>query len=100
VVTFDALHTARANLDWLVSKKNAHYIAIVKRNQPLLHAQVSALPWRQRHPREGARPRRDPHPEGRARQRPGLSACPPGHQDHPLAAGLICPELSGQRICG
>jgi predicted transposase YbfD/YdcC len=47
VVTFDALHTVRANLDWLVSQKNAHYIAIVKRNQPLLHAQVSALPWRQ-----------------------------------------------------
>jgi predicted transposase YbfD/YdcC len=47
VVTFDALHTVRANLDWLVSEKNAHYIAIVKRNQPLLHAQVSALPWRQ-----------------------------------------------------
>jgi predicted transposase YbfD/YdcC len=37
----------RANLDWLVSEKNAQYIAIVKRNQPLLHAQVSALPWRQ-----------------------------------------------------
>ena len=47
VVTFDALHTVRANLDWLISKKSAHYIAIVKRNQPLLHAQVSALPWRQ-----------------------------------------------------
>ena len=37
----------RANLDWLVSEKNAQYIAVVKRNQPLLHAQVSALPWRQ-----------------------------------------------------
>ena len=47
VVTFDALHTVRANLDWLVSEKNAQYIAVVKRNQPLLHAQVSALPWRQ-----------------------------------------------------
>ena len=47
VVTFDALHTVRANLDWLVTDKNAHYIAVVKRNQPLLHAQVSALPWRQ-----------------------------------------------------
>jgi predicted transposase YbfD/YdcC len=47
VVTFDALHTVRANLDWLVSDKKAHYIAIVKRNQPLLHAQVTALPWRQ-----------------------------------------------------
>jgi predicted transposase YbfD/YdcC len=46
VVTFDALHTVRANLDWLVTQKNAQYIAVVKRNQPLLHAQVSALPWR------------------------------------------------------
>ena len=47
VVTADALHTVRANLDWLVSEKKAHYIAVVKRNQPLLHAQVRALPWRQ-----------------------------------------------------
>jgi predicted transposase YbfD/YdcC len=47
VVTFDALHTVRANLDWLVTDKKAHYIAVVKRNQPLLHAQVKALPWRQ-----------------------------------------------------
>jgi predicted transposase YbfD/YdcC len=46
-VTFDALHTVRANLDWLVSEKNAQYIAVVKGNQPLLHAQVRALPWRQ-----------------------------------------------------
>ena len=47
VVTSDALHTVRANLDWLVSQKNAQYIAVVKRNQPLLHAQVTALPWAQ-----------------------------------------------------
>ncbi len=47
VVTSDALHTVRANLNWLVTQKKAHYIAVVKRNQPLLHAQVSALPWRQ-----------------------------------------------------
>jgi len=47
VVTFDAPHTVRANLDWLVTDKKAHYIAVVKRNQPLLHAQVRALPWRQ-----------------------------------------------------
>ena len=47
VVTFDALHTVRANLDWLVTDKKAQFIAVVKRNQPLLHAQVSALPWRQ-----------------------------------------------------
>jgi predicted transposase YbfD/YdcC len=47
VVTFDALHTVRANLNWLAEDKKAHYIAIVKRNQPLLHARVRALPWRQ-----------------------------------------------------
>jgi predicted transposase YbfD/YdcC len=47
VVTFDALHTVRANLDWLVTKKKAHYIAVVKQNQPLLHARITALPWPQ-----------------------------------------------------
>jgi predicted transposase YbfD/YdcC len=47
VVTFDALHTVRANLDWLVKDREAHYIAVVKQNQPLLHARVRALPWRQ-----------------------------------------------------
>ena len=47
VVTFDALHTVRANLNWLTSKKQAQYIAVVKKNQPLLHARIRALPWRQ-----------------------------------------------------
>ena len=47
VVTFDALHTVRANLDWLTRQKKAQYIAVVKKNQPLLHARVKALPWRQ-----------------------------------------------------
>jgi len=47
VLTFDALHTVRANLNWLADKKKAHYIAVVKKNQPLLHARVKALPWRQ-----------------------------------------------------
>jgi hypothetical protein len=28
VVTFDALHTVRANLDWLAGDKKAHYIAV------------------------------------------------------------------------
>jgi predicted transposase YbfD/YdcC len=47
VVTFDALHTVRANLDWLAAEKKAHYIAVVKANQPLLHARLKALPWQQ-----------------------------------------------------
>jgi hypothetical protein len=92
VVTFDALHTVRANLDWLATEKKAHYIAVVKNNQPLLHARIKALPWRQvpvgsltrdtGHGRAG-----DPDPEGRSRQPPGLPPRPPGHQDHPLAQG-------------
>jgi predicted transposase YbfD/YdcC len=41
VVTFDALHTVRSNLDWLVTAKNAHYLAVVKANQPLLHGRVT-----------------------------------------------------------
>src|SRR5487761_1184742 len=47
VVTFDALHTVRANLNWLAGDKKAHYIAVVKKNQPLLHARIKALPWPQ-----------------------------------------------------
>jgi hypothetical protein len=94
--TFDALHTVRANLAWLGTDKKAPYIAIVKRNQPLLHAQIRALPWRQvpadisvRETRHGRA--ETPHPEGRSRQPPGLPRLPPGHQDHPLAAGRRVP---------
>jgi predicted transposase YbfD/YdcC len=47
VVTFDALHTVRANLDWLAGEKKGHYIAVAKNNQPLLYARVKALPWQQ-----------------------------------------------------
>lgn len=45
VVTFDALHSVKANIKWLVEEKKAHYIAVIKANQPLAYAQVSALPW-------------------------------------------------------
>jgi predicted transposase YbfD/YdcC len=46
VTTFDAMHTVRANLDWLVTAKNAHYIAVVKKNQPLLYERLRHLPWK------------------------------------------------------
>ncbi|SNQ45372.1 conserved hypothetical protein [Frankia canadensis] len=45
VVTFDALHSVRANLEWLVTAKKAHYLAVIKANQPRLFAQLKALPW-------------------------------------------------------
>lgn len=46
VVTFDALHTVRANLNWLVATKKAQYVAVAKKNQPLLYTRVKALPWK------------------------------------------------------
>ncbi|WP_240509366.1 ISAs1 family transposase [Streptomyces agglomeratus] len=46
-VTADALHTCRKHAKWLVETKKAHYLLVVKRNQPTLHAAVRALPWKQ-----------------------------------------------------
>ncbi|MEU8849821.1 ISAs1 family transposase [Streptomyces sp. NPDC048564] len=46
VVTFDALHSVKANISWLVETKKAHYIALIKPNQPTAHRQLAALPWR------------------------------------------------------
>jgi predicted transposase YbfD/YdcC len=45
VVTFDALHSVKANISWLVETKKAHYIAAIKTNQPTAHRQLAALPW-------------------------------------------------------
>ena len=47
VVTADALHTQREHADWLVTHKHAAYLLIVKANQPTLHQQLNALPWRE-----------------------------------------------------
>jgi len=46
VVTADALHAQRGHAGYL-AERGAHYLLIVKRNQPGLHAQLAALPWRQ-----------------------------------------------------
>jgi predicted transposase YbfD/YdcC len=47
VATADALHAQRDHADYLVARRGAHYLLTVKRNQPTLHAQLAALPWRQ-----------------------------------------------------
>ncbi len=47
VVTADALHAQRAHAEYLAGQRGAHYLITVKRNQPGLHAQLAALPWRQ-----------------------------------------------------
>ncbi|UBI35610.1 MULTISPECIES: hypothetical protein [Streptomyces] len=38
VITFDALHSAKSNISWLVETKDAHYIAVIKTNQPTTYA--------------------------------------------------------------
>lgn len=45
VVTLDALHCQRDHATYL-AQRGAHWIVTVKGNQPSLHAQVAALPWR------------------------------------------------------
>ncbi|MFE2423336.1 ISAs1 family transposase [Streptomyces hokutonensis] len=47
VVTFDALHSVRDQVRRLVQEKKAHYIAVIKGNQPTVSAQIMALPWEQ-----------------------------------------------------
>ena len=47
VITADAMHAQRAHAEYLVIQRRAHYLITVKRNQPALHAQLAALPWRQ-----------------------------------------------------
>ena len=46
VITADALHTQRGHAEFVVAEKKAHYILVVKKNQPGLYAQVKNLPWR------------------------------------------------------
>jgi predicted transposase YbfD/YdcC len=45
VITADALHAQREHARYL-ARRGAHYVITVKRNQPGLHAQLAALPWR------------------------------------------------------
>jgi predicted transposase YbfD/YdcC len=47
VITADALHTQRDHARFLVTEKNAHFILVVKKNQPSLYHQLKQLPWRQ-----------------------------------------------------
>jgi Transposase DDE domain len=46
VITADAMHTQRVHAEFVVTQKKAHYILVVKKNEPGLYAQVRNLPWR------------------------------------------------------
>ncbi|MCX4781734.1 ISAs1 family transposase [Streptomyces sp. NBC_01264] len=63
MVTADALHTQREHTKWLVDVKNAHYLMVVKGNQPNLHTAIKALPWKEvtarRYDRERGHGRRE-----------------------------------------
>ncbi|MFE3772135.1 hypothetical protein [Streptomyces sp. NPDC059122] len=45
ITCFAALHTRRAHAHFLVGQKDAHYAFTVKKNQPILYAQLKNLPW-------------------------------------------------------
>ncbi|GGV03384.1 ISAs1 family transposase [Streptomyces albospinus] len=47
VVTADALHTQRAHARFLVEEKKAHYLLVVKANQPALFQLLRCMPWPQ-----------------------------------------------------
>ncbi|MFD1277695.1 ISAs1 family transposase [Streptomyces kaempferi] len=63
VVTADALHTQREHAKWLVEVKKAHYLLVVKGNQPTLHTALKSLPWKEvtarRYDREAGHGRRE-----------------------------------------
>jgi len=99
VVTADAMHTQREHAEFLVGRKNADCIMIVKKNQPSLHAQIKNLPWRTSRPqtasatagtaaRSPAQSRLPPSPPGwPSRTQPRPSPSPAASGPSPSAAG-------------
>jgi predicted transposase YbfD/YdcC len=55
VVTADALHAQKAHATYLVDERGGHYVLTVKGNQPSLHTQLAALPWRDIPPADDTR---------------------------------------------
>jgi predicted transposase YbfD/YdcC len=46
IITANEMHAQRSHATCLAGR-GAHYLFTIKRNQPCLHAQLAALPWRQ-----------------------------------------------------
>jgi predicted transposase YbfD/YdcC len=86
VITADALHTRREHAQFLAAHKQAHYILVVKKNQPGLYAQVKNLPWR--HIPVAARQRNRGH--GRQEHRTLKTAAVAAGPGFPHAAQAIC----------
>ena len=77
VVTADALHTQREHAEWLVTVEEAAYVLVMKANQPTLHGQLKALPWRE-----------VPVADHTARPRPPPRGDPPAASNHRGWSGL------------
>jgi hypothetical protein len=93
VITTDALQTHPEAAEFLVGVKQAHYLLVVKANQPTLLDRCARLPWhrvpgRRPHPRPRPRPRRAAQPQGRQRPPLRVPARRPGpHRRRPHRHG-------------
>ncbi len=88
VVTADAPQTHPQAAEFLVTDKQAHYLLMVKANQPTLLDRCQRLPWQARaragpHPRPRTRPHRATYPQGGLGQPLRLPPHRPGHRGHP-----------------
>ena len=88
VVTADALQTHPEAAEFLVTSKQAHYLFMVKANQPTLLDRCAApalahVPGAGPHPRPRPRPHRAPHPQGRHGPPVRVPPRRPGHPGHP-----------------
>lgn len=98
VITADALHAQHAHAGYL-HRRGAHYLLVVKRNQPGLYAQLAALPWRDVPVACTKRERGHGRTERRTLKvtsvKAGL-AFPPRRPGHPDRAP---PESEGKLVC-
>ncbi|MFE6502401.1 transposase [Kitasatospora sp. NPDC057738] len=79
-VTADALYTQRTHVRFLVEEKKAHYLLVVKAEQPELHRRLRSLPWKDvtahRYDRKIGHDRRETREQGTHRHRLGLPSRP------------------------
>jgi hypothetical protein len=82
VVTTDALQTHPQAAEFLVAGKRAHYLLVVKANQPTLLDRCQRLPWH-RVPELDRTRDRDPDPQGGLGQPVRVPPRRPGPAGHP-----------------
>jgi len=88
VITADALHTHPSTAEFLVTGKQAHYLLVVKGNQPTLLARCAAIPWQDVPVADRTRDRTRDRAHGRIELRT-LKAVTVGHVGFPHAAQVL-----------